>query len=95
MLRCQARWPGLYVEGRAFLFCRGAGPRKGETLSSEKETLSQQPTEVLKEMLRIYRDIMKTATRAMPFEAHSVELIELVLSERPDECRGKRGNRER
>jgi hypothetical protein len=36
-------------------------------------------------MLRMYRDVMKTATRATPFEAHSVELIELVLSERPEE----------
>jgi hypothetical protein len=51
-------------------------------VSSEKETLAQQPTEVLKEMLRMYRDFMKTATRATPFEAHSVELIELILSER-------------
>jgi hypothetical protein len=40
---------------------------------------------VLKEMLRMYRDFMKTAKRATPHEAHSVELIELILSERPDE----------
>jgi hypothetical protein len=33
-------------------------------------------------MLRMYRDVMKNATRAAPFEAHSIELIELILSER-------------
>jgi hypothetical protein len=60
-------------------------------VSSEKETLAQQPTEVLKEMLRMYRDVMKTATGATPFEAHSVELIELILSERPDEPPEQKG----
>ena len=59
--------------------------KKGEAMSSEKKTLALHPTEVLKEMLRMYRDVMKNATRAAPFEAHSVELIELILSERPDE----------
>jgi hypothetical protein len=54
-------------------------------MSSEMKTLALQPTDVLKEMLRMYRDFMKTAERATPREAHSVELIELILSERPDE----------
>jgi hypothetical protein len=54
------------------------------------KTLALQPTDVLKEMLRMYRDFMKTAKRATPHEAHSVELIELILSERPDETPERR-----
>jgi hypothetical protein len=53
-------------------------------VSSDMDVLARHPTEVLKEMLRMYRDIVKRANRATPFEAHSIELIELVLSERQD-----------
>jgi hypothetical protein len=42
-------------------------------------------------MLRMYRDVIKTSNRATPFEAHSVELIELILSERRDEPPKQKG----
>jgi hypothetical protein len=73
------------------LFAAGQAT-KGEAVSSEKEALARQPTEVLKEMLRMYRDFMKTAKWATPREAHSIELIELILSERPAERPNRKGS---